>query len=189
MAKTSKRITGDYDIITNDGTSGNVLIDTDTVTVNGNLNVVGTQTTVSSTDPSLADNTIILNNGESTNGVSRGTAGIEVDRGVDGSTANDHAKFQFNETGDIWEARLGAAYAILRAGEPPASPDNNDVVTVSYLASLGIGGGGVDKITEGDSKVEIFDTGSTQKFTVEIDATEVLSVDATTLQIQSVDKT
>ena len=42
MAKTTKRITGDYDIITDDGTSGTILLDTQTVTINGNLNVVGT---------------------------------------------------------------------------------------------------------------------------------------------------
>ena len=59
MAKTTKRITGDYDIITDDGTSGTILLDTQTVTINGNLNVVGTQTTVSTTDTSITDNTIV----------------------------------------------------------------------------------------------------------------------------------
>jgi len=188
MAETSKRITGNYSIVTDDGTSGNVLIDTDTVTINGNLNVVGTQTTVSSTDTAITDNTIILNDGETTNGISSGTAGIEIDRGIsaDGSTANDRATFTFNETDDVFEAKLGSAYAVLRVSEPSGSPDNNDVVTVSYLASLGIGGGGVDKITEGDSKAEIFDTGSTQKFTVDIDAVEVLEVTATTLSFANV---
>lgn len=187
MAQTSKRLTGDYNIVTDDGTSGNVLIDTDTVTINGNLNVVGTQTTVSSTDTAIADNKIILNNGETTNGVSAGTAGIEIDRGIsaDGSTANDHAFFQWNETNDLFEAKLGSAYGLIRGATPSGSPDNNDVVTVAYLASLGIGGS-VKKIYEGDSKAEIYDSGSTKKFTIEIDATQVLEVTPTALSFANV---
>ena len=32
MAKTTKRINGDYDLITNDGTTGSILLDSGTVT-------------------------------------------------------------------------------------------------------------------------------------------------------------
>lgn len=187
MAETSKRITGNYSIVTDDGTSGNVLIDTDTVTVNGNLNVVGTQTTVSSTDTAITDNTIILNDGETTNGISSGTAGIQIDRGIsaDGSTANDSATFTFNETDDVFETKLGSAFSILRSATPGGTPNDNDVVTVDYLAALGIGGS-VKKIFEGDSKAEIYDSGATQKFTIDIDAVEVLEVTSTTLSFANV---
>ena len=82
MAKTTKRINGDYDLITNDGTTGTVLIDSGTVTINGNLDVIGTQTTVSTTDTAVTDNTLILNSGESGAVVTSGTAGIEIDRGT-----------------------------------------------------------------------------------------------------------
>ena len=55
--------------------NANVNIDTHTVTIDGNLVVTGTQTTVESTDTALTDNTIILNAGETGAGV---TAGIQV---------------------------------------------------------------------------------------------------------------
>ena len=185
MAKTTKRITGDYDIITNDGTSGTILLDTQTVTINGNLNVVGTQTTVSSTDTAITDNTIILNDGESTNGVSAGTAGIEIDRGIaaDGSTANDHATFMFNETDDAFEAKLGSAYAVTRGGTPVGS---DDLATKSYVDSS-VGGASADKIVEGDSEAEIFDDGvGTSQFKVNLDGTDVFTVTPTTLSYANV---
>src|SRR6056300_1760337 len=112
MAKTTKRINGDYDLITNDGTTGNVLVDTGTMTINGNLNVTGTQTTVSTTDTSVSDNTIILNDGETGNGVTSTTSGIQVDRGIsaDGSTLNADATWQFDESNDTWNAKLGSSF-------------------------------------------------------------------------------
>lgn len=50
--------------------------------VNGNLNVTGTTTTVGSSDLVVTDNTITVNNGETGTGVTLGTAGIIVDRGI-----------------------------------------------------------------------------------------------------------
>lgn len=50
--------------------------------INGNLNVTGTTTTVGSSDLVVTDNTITVNNGESGPGVTLGTAGLIIDRGV-----------------------------------------------------------------------------------------------------------
>ena len=177
MAKTTKRITGDYDIITDDGTSGAILLDTQTVTINGNLNVVGTQTTVSTTDTTIADNTIILNDGESGAGVTAGSAGLDIDRGT-----ADNATFQFNETDDTFEAKIGSTYVKVRGADPIG---NDDLATKNYVDSS-VGGVLPDKIVEGDSKAEVIDSGADIKFIIELDATEVLSVTSTTLSYANV---
>jgi hypothetical protein len=190
MAKTTKRINGDYDVITNDGSSGNITLDTNTVIITGNLTVTGTQTTVNTTDTNLEDNVIVLNSGETGDGVTLGVAGLSVDRGTpDGSTLNDTANFTFNEADDAWEATLGSSYTIMRSADPDSvSPGGNDVVTVNYLSGLGIGGGTVtvDKIIEGDSKAEIVDTGGSERFFIEINSTEVFNLDTTSMDYANV---
>jgi hypothetical protein len=179
MAKTTKRINGDYDLITNDGTTGTVLIDSGTVTINGNLNVTGTQTTVSTTDTAVTDNTLILNSGESGAVVTSGTAGIEIDRGT-----SDNATWQFNETDDTFDAKLGSAYINIQALDPTAAAH---VATKSYVdAQVGGGGAVVDKINEGDSKLEIIDAGADIKLFLELDATQVMEVTSTTLSYANV---
>lgn len=185
MAKSTKLVNGDYEIIPNDGNG--------TVTITGNLTVTGTQTTVNTTDTNITDNTIILNDGETGDGVTLGVAGLQVDRGTpDGSTINDTANWQWNETDDVWEGKLGSAYSVVRAASPDAvSPGNNDVVTVDYLASIGIGTGSfaVDAIYENDSRAEIQDfetTGNPSKFFIEIDGTQVLEANATSLTYANV---
>lgn len=69
------------------------------LTVNGDLNVTGTTTTVNSEDLVIKDNMITLNSGEAGEGVSKGTAGIEINRGT-------QAKYQvvFDETDDKLKA-------------------------------------------------------------------------------------
>ena len=51
------------------------------VVITGNLNVTGESFSVNTTDLNIEDNVIVLNNGETGNGVSLGTSGIEIDRG------------------------------------------------------------------------------------------------------------
>ena len=84
---------------------------TGAVTVNGNLTVSGTTTQVNTTNTAVADQLLVINDGEAQNGVDNGSglAGIEVDRGADGGSPNDHAFFIFNEDGDTWNARVGTA--------------------------------------------------------------------------------
>ena len=80
---------------------------TGTFTISGNLNVLGTQTSIGSSDLVVDDNTIIVNNGETGPGVTLGTAGLIIDRGEDSSSAYntqilfDESKNTFVSGGDI----------------------------------------------------------------------------------------
>ena len=57
-------------------------IDTTDVTITGNLTVLGMQTAIETTNTTLKDNTIVLNDGETGAGVTLGTAGVLVSRGT-----------------------------------------------------------------------------------------------------------
>ena len=72
-------------------------IDTTDVIVTGNLTVLGTQTTLETIDTAISDNLIILNNGESGAGVTKGNAGIIIDRGTE-----PVAVFAWDESIDKW---------------------------------------------------------------------------------------
>lgn len=69
--------------------------------VAGNLTVEGTTTTVGSNDMTVKDNQITLNSGEEGAGVSKGTAGILVDRG----TETDY-NIIFDETDDLFKVGM-----------------------------------------------------------------------------------
>jgi hypothetical protein len=83
------QVNGDYNIKTTD--SGTITLDTGSrvgfVRVTGNLLVEGDTLTVSAENLNVSDNLIILNFGETGDGVSLDFSGIEVDRGtaVEGS--------------------------------------------------------------------------------------------------------
>lgn len=89
-------------------------IQTTEVVIDGNLTVLGTQTTVHSTDTEISDNIFALNAGEIGAGVTAVTSGIEIDRG---SLAN--VALVWNETFDKWRATVdGVTYAnIVLAGD------------------------------------------------------------------------
>jgi hypothetical protein len=102
----TKRISGDYNIVSV-GTTDNVSITTNTVTVNGNLVVSGATTTISTTNSAITDNIIVLNDGESGAGVTATYAGILIDRG---SSAN--VSLRWNESNDKWQiTEDGSTYA------------------------------------------------------------------------------
>lgn len=85
---------GDYKIEVQDG--GVITLDTGTetgeVVITGDLTVNGTTTTVNSTELTVDDNIIMLNDGETGTGITLNTSGIEIDRGV-----FSNAQFIFNE--------------------------------------------------------------------------------------------
>ena len=95
MSKVVRVVNDDYKIIVDSDANGSITLDTSgdsgviqgTTIVKGNLQVLGTTTTVESTDVTITDNTIILNNGESGAGVTLGTAGVQIDRGLSGSVS------------------------------------------------------------------------------------------------------
>ena len=69
------------------------------VTITGNLTVLGNSTTVNSNNITLTDNVIVLNNGEAGAGVTKGNAGIVIDRG-----SSTYTQLQWNEAGgQVWQ--------------------------------------------------------------------------------------
>lgn len=96
----TKRIQGDY-----------TLSATGSVTIDSNLIVTGTSTTVSSTDTIIADKVITLNSGEVAAGVGAdGYSGIEIDRGSLNTVA-----LRWNEASDKWElSNDGLTYSAIQ---------------------------------------------------------------------------
>lgn len=112
MAET-KRVSDQYKI-----TAPSIIID-------GNLTVMGSTTSVETINSTVNDNIIILNSGEAGAGVTAGSAGIQIDRG-----SSDDATVLYNETADVFEFKVGASYAKIRADTPSGS---NDVATKAYV--------------------------------------------------------
>ena len=86
-------------------------IDTTDVIITGNLTVQGSQTAIQTTNTTLKDNIIVLNDGEVGAGVTLGSAGIAVARG---SLAN--VALRWNESVDKWQVTNdGTTYSNLVA--------------------------------------------------------------------------
>lgn len=103
-------------------------ISSPTIVLDGNLTVMGSTTSVETINSTIKDNIIVLNKDESGTGVTQGTAGIEVERGIATNTT-----FLFNESADAWETKIGGSFAIVR-GASPVSTD--DFVTKGYLDTV-----------------------------------------------------
>ena len=129
--------------ITNKGTPlANVIVSTHTMFVNGNLLVGGNTTQVTKTELSISDNTITLNKGEIGSGVTLGTAGVEVDRGVSANVS-----ILWNEATDRWTLTTdGSTFANIATSTgvggsaviddlTPALGGNLDVLTRSIYSS------------------------------------------------------
>jgi hypothetical protein len=101
------------------------------VNINGNLNVTGTTTTVGSSDLVVSDNTITVNGGESGAGVSLGTAGLIIDRGL-----ISNAEFLYTESADTYingTIQSGdGAFVFAKANGTPAG-----IYTSSIIAGEG----------------------------------------------------
>jgi len=92
MSKT-QRVTGNLTV----DPTGDFIVLSDTQ-ITGNLTVNGTQTTISTTNSTIKDRQIVLNDGESGAGVTGRYAGIEIERG---SVANTWLVFDEND--DNWK--------------------------------------------------------------------------------------
>lgn len=78
MSRILKVSQGDYIV----QTSGEIKLSPgSTVTIDGNLTVTGTTTSVSSDNTTLKDNIIVLNSGQTGSSISLGSSGIQIDRG------------------------------------------------------------------------------------------------------------
>lgn len=95
MAKDVLRVAGDYAIetVSNGTITLNTGNETGSVVVTGDLTVLGNTSTVSSENLTIKDNIIVLNQGETGNGVTLGSAGIQIDRGT-----GDDATILFDDT-------------------------------------------------------------------------------------------
>jgi len=108
------KVSGDYLL---DASNGNVTIDvtndttTGTVTIIGNLNVVGTSTNIATVNSVLQDNIIIINSGETANtGITLGTAGLLISRGNNNSPT-DAATILYDESvSGVWTGDDGTIH-------------------------------------------------------------------------------
>jgi hypothetical protein len=92
---TVKRVSGDY------------TINSQLVTINGNLVVTGNTTTINTTETVVQDNVITLNGNLSASSAPVLNAGIEVNRGTQPTTA-----LRWNESFDAWQlTNDGSTYA------------------------------------------------------------------------------
>lgn len=100
------RVPGDYLVIAK---SGGVVFDltstatitsanTGAVTIYGDLNVIGSTTYVATTNTNITDNLIYLNAGETNTYVTKGRAGIAIDRGFGVNTTTGIASLIFDDT-------------------------------------------------------------------------------------------
>lgn len=99
-----------------------------TIIIDGNLTVSGTTTSVETTNSSITDNIIVLNQGETGAGITAGSSGIEIERG---SATN--VSIVYDDTVDAFKVLLGAGLTNLRVAEPV---DTSDAVTKNYVDSV-----------------------------------------------------
>ena len=130
------RVPGSYIIVSGTGTNNGVVIDVSTstsnvryansgtVTIYGNLDVIGNSTYIESTNSTITDNILFLNSGETNNYVSQGTSGIAISRGSV-STLTNAATFLYDDTQywnydnitthrGIWELKTNNASSAIR---------------------------------------------------------------------------
>jgi len=81
--------------------------------IDGNLTVLGSTTSVETTNSAITDNTLLLNSGETGNGISLGSSGIEIERG----TLNN-ASFLYEELYSAFGVYVGGSLTNLRAADP-----------------------------------------------------------------------
>ncbi len=142
------------------------------VTVSGDLEVLGTLTSLNTTNTELKDNTIVLNQGEAGAGVTLGSAGIEIDRGTEANVS-----LLFEEADDQWST--GAIRLVtgdLHAGEEIRSSITSGSIVVNDR-NLVLAGQTTDATTteillnDGTSTIDIA-SGATAKFKATVVCTD-----------------
>lgn len=149
------KVSGDYLL---DAGQGDVTINvtnsisTGTVTILGNLNVVGTSAQIQSTDSVLTDNIIVLNDGETADpGITKGYSGILISRGYN-ADPTIAASILYNESpnGGYWNNPAGDSYDVPGIFEFTSNGQGSairvnairiDVNSTSTLNLLGVEGG------------------------------------------------
>jgi len=101
------------------------------VSVNGNLTVAGTTTTVNSTTVNIADHNILLDSDNTTGAVING-AGISIKGG------SDNATFTYNTIGPKFELKLGSSYEDLQVDNLIGNVTGNVTGTIQTAAQPNI---------------------------------------------------
>ena len=105
------------------------------VTIDGNLTVTGTTSTVESTNTTITDNIIVLNQDEVGAGVTLGTAGIEIDRGT-----QDNAQLIWDEPTDTWKLKIGSTVTDTLTGSWTGLSDTPATFTADKFIKVNAGG-------------------------------------------------
>lgn len=131
------------ELIGDTNVTGNLSVTLDTI-IYGNLTVQGTTTSINTTDTEITDNVLVLNQGETGSGVSKGTSGIEVARG---SLFN--ASWKWNEITGRWEAKEGSSLTAIAVAEINAGNvniANNTIVPTDTNGDLNLNSNGTGKV-------------------------------------------
>ena len=95
------------------------------VVIEGNLVVSGSTASVETTNSTISDNIIVLNQGEIGAGITAGTSGIEIDRG-----SLDNVSLVYDDAEDAFKVLLGAGLTNIKVATPV---DADDAATKSYV--------------------------------------------------------
>jgi len=137
MSKIVRVQTGDYRIITSPG--GTITLDSGSasivepagwpggVIINGDLLVNGITTTIKSETVTIKDNIIVINEGETGNGVTLNTSGIQIDRGEE------------TDVSFLWDERIGA-FVLVDASYLNPTDDLHDSALALGARSILTGG-------------------------------------------------
>lgn len=110
-----------------------------TIIIDGNLTVSGSTTSVETTNSTIADNIIVLNQGETGAGITAGTSGIEIERGT-----STNVSFVYDDSIDAFRILEGSGLTNVRVAEPI---DGSDAATKQYVddaVSAPVGAAGVE---------------------------------------------
>jgi hypothetical protein len=138
------------------GGSGNVEIEANQLTITGNLIVAGSSTEVNSTDLAITDKTIVLNKGETGNGVTSPVhSGIEIERG----TATN-VGLRYNDLSDKWEiTNDGLTWENILSGASVGLMDVVGDITPQLGGALDVNGNMITSASNGDIVIDPNGTG------------------------------
>ena len=122
-------------------------------TINGNLVVTGSTTEIETTNTSVTDNIITLNQGETGAGITLTYAGIEVDRGTE-----TEAVLRFNETTDKWEIGVDGVFTNIATSASGAFEVVDDT-TPQLGGNLDVNGQTIVSASNGDITISPDGTG------------------------------
>ena len=133
------------------------------VTIAGNLIVQGTTTSIETTNTTITDNVIVLNNGEVGAGVTATTSGIEIDRGTSPNrslvwTENYGGKWIVTDDSTFFADRVEANYLF---GSLTIETDNLVMGDgdITATGTLTVGGGELVQIVSVSTDIELLPVG------------------------------